>query len=164
MAYKCLNSVVKLSNMKIVIGTQFFSLLFLLYKIVSTNTDNSDLFLVSPGDGEEFVYSPVGVNATLHCAVNNTILEWDVDGLAFVSDVQRPQLHSRGIFQSGPIKSADVVSSSSVIVFGSRELNNNTRICCQSFVNELKENCTTLIVYGKVNTFLSFIQDTGNFL
>ena len=45
----------------------------------------------------------------------------------------------------------------SVIVFGSRELNNNTRICCQTFVNELKENCTTLIVYGKVNIFLPFI-------
>ena len=53
---------------------QFFSLLFLLYRIVSTNEVNSDLFLVRPGDGEEFVYSPVNVNATLHCAVNNTNL------------------------------------------------------------------------------------------
>ena len=124
---------------------QFFSLLFLLYRIVSTK---SDLFLVSPGDGEEHVYSPVNVNAALHCTVNNTNLAWEVDGLAFGSDVQRPQLHLRGIFQSGPIVSSDGVTSSSVIVlnFGSREL---TRICCQSFVNELKENCTTLIVYGK---------------
>ena len=136
---------------------QFFSLLFLLYRIVSTNEDNSDLFLVSPGDGEEFVYSPVNVNATLHCAVNNTILEWDVDGLTLDSDVWGPQLNARGIFQSGPIISSDGVTSSSVIVFGSRELNNNTKICCQSFVNELKENCTTLIVYGKVNIFLPFI-------
>ena len=110
---------------------KFFSLLFLLYRIVSTNKDNSDLFLVRPGDGEEFVYSPVNVNATLHCAVNNTILEWDVDGYTFDSPVQGPQLNSRGIFQSGPRISSDGVTSSSVIVFGNRELNNNTRICCQ---------------------------------
>ena len=94
-----------------------------------------------PGDGEESVYSPVNVNVTLHCAVSNTNLERDVDGLSFDSDVQRPQLHLRGIFK---------------IVFGSRELNNNTRICCQSFVDELRETCTTLIiVYGKVNTLIS---------
>ena len=110
--------------------------------------------MIRPGNGEEFVYSPVDVNATLHCAVNNTILEWAVDMLALDSAVWGPQLNSRGIFQSGPSTSSDGVTSSSVIVFGSRELNNNTRICCQSFVNGLKENCTTLIVYGKVNPFL----------
>ena len=123
------------------------------------------LFLVRPGDGEEFEYSPVNVNATLHCAVNNTNLVWVVDGLALDSAVERPQLNSRGIFQSGPSTPSDSVISSSVIVFGSREFNNNTRICCQSrsFVNELKENCTTLIVYGKANTFLPFIQDTENY-
>ena len=103
------------------------------------------------------VYSPVNVNATLHCAVNNTNLAWEVDGLALDHPVQGTQLNSREIFQSGIIVPSDGVTSSSVIVFGSRELNNNTRICCQSFVNELKEACTTLIVYGKVNTFLPFI-------
>ena len=61
------------------------------------------LFLVRPGDGEEIEYSPVNVNATLHCAVNNTNLAWEVDGLALDHPVQRPQLNSRGIFQSGPI-------------------------------------------------------------
>ena len=113
--------------------------------------------MVRPGDGEEFVYSPVGVNATLHCAVNNTIFEWVVDGLTLDSPVQGPQLNSRGIFQSGPTTSSDGVTSSSVIVFGSRELNNNTRICCrrQFFVNEFKENCTTLIVYGNKSKYLS---------
>ena len=116
-----------------------------------------DLFLVRPGDGNEHVYFSVGVNATLHCAVNNTNLAWDVDGLALDSSVQGLQLNSKGIFQSEPIISSDGVTSSSVIVFDSRELNNNTRICCQSFVNELKEARTTLIVYGKVNTFLPFI-------
>ena len=119
----------------------------------------SDFFLISPGDGEEHVYSPVIVNATLHCAVNNTYLAWEVDGLALDSPSQGVQLNSRGIFQRGPTVSSDGVTSSSVIVFGSRELNNNTRICCQYFVNELKENCTTLIVYGN---FLPFIQDTEN--
>ena len=112
------------------------------------------LFLVRPGDGDEFEYSPVNVNATLHCAVNNTNLEWEVDGLAFDSDVQRSQLNSKGISQRGPIVSPGGVISSSVIVFGSIESNNNSRICCQIFVNELKENCITLVVYGKVNTIL----------
>ena len=110
-----------------------------------------------PGGGEEFVYSPVDFNATLHCAVNNNNLVWTVDGLAMDSPVQRPRLNSRGIFQSGPTISSNGLTSSSVTVFGSRELNNNTRICCQSFEFELKENCTILIVYGKVDTFLPFI-------
>ena len=81
-----------------------------------------------PGDGEEHVYSPVNVNATLHCTVNNTNLAWEVDGLALDSPVERSQLNSRRIFQSGPIVPSDGVTLSSVIVFCSRELNNNTRI------------------------------------
>ena len=112
------------------------------------------LFLARPGDGEESVYSPVNVNATLHCAVNNTNLAWDVDGLSLDSPVQGPQLNLRGIFQSGPTTSSDGVTSSSVIVFGNRELKNNTRICCQSFVNELNKNCTTLIIYGRVKSII----------
>ena len=92
---------------------QFFSLLFLLYRIVSANEVNNNYFLVRPGNGEEFVYSPVSVNATLHCAVNDTILEWEVDGFSLDSSVQGPQLNSRGIFQSGPIVSSDGVTSSS---------------------------------------------------
>ena len=110
------------------------------------------LFLVKPGEGAEFVYSPVDFNVTLHCAVNNTILEWDVDGLALDHPVQGLQLNSRGIFQSEPTTPSDGVISSSVIVLGNRELNNNTKICCQSFVNGLKENCTTLIIYGRVKS------------
>ena len=110
------------------------------------------LFLVRPGDGAEFVYSPVGVNATLHCAVNNTILAWEVDGLALGHPVQGPKLHSRGIFQSEPSVSSDGLKVSNVTVFGNRELNNNIRVCCQSLVNGLKENCTTLIIYGRVKS------------
>ena len=41
------------------------------------------------------VYSPVNVNATLHCAVNNTNLAWEVDGLALDSPVERSQEYSK---------------------------------------------------------------------
>ena len=72
-----------------------------------------------PGGGEEFVFSNVNVNATVHCAVNNTDPVWEVNGLSLDSPVRGPQLNSRGIFQSGPIISSDGVTSSSVIVLGS---------------------------------------------
>ena len=69
--------------MKVITGGQLISLLVLMLRIVggnqSTLCENNmcmDVFLVAPGDGEEFVYSPVGVNATLQCAVKNTILTW----------------------------------------------------------------------------------------
>ena len=41
------------------------------------------------GDSEESVYSysPIGVNATLHCAVNSTNLLWGVDMLHFDVDI-----------------------------------------------------------------------------
>ena len=110
------------------------------------------LFLVRPGDGEEFLYSPVDVNATLHCAVNNTNLAWEVDGLTLDHPVQGPLLNSRGIFQSEPSASSDGLKVSNVTVFGNRELNNNIRVCCQSLINGLKENCTTLIIYGRVKS------------
>ena len=57
-----------------------------------------DIFLVSPGDGEEFVYSPIGVNATLHCAVNSTNLLWVIDMRNFDVNIERDSLHSRGIY------------------------------------------------------------------
>ena len=134
--------------------SQFFSILFLLCSIVSTDKDTTDLFIESPGDGEEFVYSPVGVNATLHCAVNSTILAWSIDDrLTFESLVQKVELHSRGIYQSGPTTSTDGITVSDVTVYGDSE-NNNIRICCQSFVNGLKENCTTVIIYGIKLTFV----------
>ena len=128
--------------------SQFFSIFFLLCRIVSPNKDSTELFIESPGDCEEFVYSPVGVNATLHCAVNSTILTWFIDGtLTFDSLAQKLELHSRGIYQSGPTTSMDGITVSDVTVYGNSE-NNNRRICCQSFVNGLKENCTTVIIYG----------------
>ena len=79
--------------------SQFFSIFILLYRIVSPDKDSTELFIESPGDGEEFVYSPVGVNATLNCAVNSTILTWSIDDrLTFESLAQKLELHSRGIY------------------------------------------------------------------
>ena len=115
--------------------------------------------MVRPGDGEEFVYSPVEVNATIHCAVNNTMLAWEVDGLNFDNDFKRNELHSRGIFQNELIFSTNGVTASSLIVFGNIEMNSNIRICCESLVMRRKprQNCTTLIIYGMVH-YLSLIH------
>ena len=109
--------------------------------------------MVRPAEGKEFVYSPVEVNATIHCAVNNTYLGWEVDDLILDSELHRPVFRSREIFQDGPVTSSDGVTTSNVKVFGNIERNNNIRICCQSVVkNELNERCTLLIIYGKVTT------------
>ena len=142
--------------MKIIIGSHFFPTLFVMLGIVRTNEGTScesvcsDLFLVRPGDGEEFVYSPVDINATLHCVVNNTNLVWVVDSSLFLNnEVYRPILSSRGIFQSGDSTSSDGVTISSVTVFGNQKINNNTRICCKTIVNAILEvKCTMLIIYG----------------
>ena len=60
-------------------------------------------------------------------------------------------LNSREIFQSEQVTSSDRVTRSSVTVFGSLMINNDSRICCQSLMenNEIGENCTTLILYGR---------------
>ena len=101
------------------------------------------------------MYSPVKINATIHCVVNNTNLVWNVDMLASDSEVARPALHSRGIFQSTNISSEKIMKSI-LIVFGDVELNNNSRICCQSLVEiiTLNDACTTLIIYGRVHILL----------
>ena len=103
------------------------------------------------------MYSPLNVNATLHCAVNNTNLFWEVDGLALDSPVQGRLLHSRGIFQHGQSTSSNGVTESTVLVLGNQHSNNNVRICCQSvIVNRLYEICTILIVYGKIIIFMCY--------
>ena len=94
------------------------------------------------------MYSPVGVNVTIYCAVNNTILFWNIDMLFFA--IHEGILNSREIFQSEQVTSSDGVTRSSVTVFGSLMVNNNTSICCQSLVgNEIDQDCTTLILYGR---------------
>ena len=110
-----------------------------------------DIFLESPGGGENFVYSPVDVNATFHCAVNNNNILWVVNMLAFDSPTHRRIPHSRQIFQTEPVTSSDGVMRSSVTVFGNLAVNNNSKICCQSQLenNEFVAQCTTLILYGR---------------
>ena len=116
-----------------------------------------DPFLERPGNGQTFVYSPVNMNITLHCAVNHTSsLLWDVDGLALDSEGLRPVLQSRRIFQNGQTDTSGV-RESSVTVFGDPELNNNIRICCQSVINsKIEKTCVTLILYGKI-TVINFL-------
>ena len=112
----------------------------------------SELFLVRPGDSEEFVYSPVGVNATLHCVVNNTNLSWLVARLNFNVAQERGSLHSRWIFQTPSIR-IEGITELTVTVFGD-ESNNNTEVCCRFFETstaELNEACTTIVIYCKEN-------------
>ena len=118
-------------------------------RIVSVGTD---VFLVRPGDGKEFVYSPIDVNATIHCVVNHTnVLLWTIDGLGLESENLRPLLNSRGIFQTGITNSSGIVEST-VTMLGHREVNHNITICCLSVVNtKLEKSCTTLLLYGNLN-------------
>ena len=109
---------------------------------------------MSPGNGQENVYSPVNTNATLHCEVNQTRLTWltTVGDNPYVFEIEghRNFLHSRGIFQYGQMTSSDGVTVSILVVFGD-VINNNTRVCCQAFVGtSMEENCTTLFIYGKL--------------
>ena len=106
-----------------------------------------DLFLVRPGDGEQFVYSPVVANATLHCAVNNKPLSWIVDRLNFDNDNKRSILNSRGIFQLTNMVRA--ISQSTLTVYGDSDLNNNIEICCEYLAGVIQmQSCTTLVIYG----------------
>ena len=83
--------------MEVITGGQLISLLYIVLTLRFVMGNQSTLcepvctddLLVSPGDGEQFVYSPIGVDAALHCAVNNTILTWIVDGLSLDNPVQR---------------------------------------------------------------------------
>ena len=112
--------------------------------------------MIRPGDGEEFVYSPVEINATIHCAVNNTFLYWIVDEVNLDIEHTRAVLHSRGIFQTIHL-SLDGVTTSHVIVFSNVEMNNNTRLCCRSLMGlDLEEACTHLIIYGMEHACVSF--------
>ena len=112
-----------------------------------------DIFFMRPGVGEESVYSPVGVNATLHCAVNNTNLLWVVDMLNFDMDIERDSLNSRGIYWRPPTITSEGIMESVVTVSGRTKRNNDTHnICCRSFLgSEFEQACTTLIIYGMVS-------------
>ena len=116
-------------------------------KVIHFGVIISDLFLVRPGDGEQFVYSPIDINATLHCAVNNTILSWDVDRIAFDNSVREGILNSRRVFHT--THTTEALSNSTLTVYGDIDVNNNIKICCESFEGvKQRESCTTLIIYG----------------
>lgn len=111
---------------------------------------HSELILVPPGNGQEFVYSPVDVNATLHCEVNHVRLTWLVGDKRYVFEVEdhRNLLHSRGIFQFGTMLSFNNTTVSNLILLGDVAINNNTRICCQATG---EESCTTLVIYCEIS-------------
>ena len=99
------------------------------------------IFLTRPGDGQEYVYSPVEVNATLHCVVNDTVLVWGINGTYHTSVAP-----SKGIFVRLP-RRLDGRAESFLLVTGYINENNNTRICCRTLMVQ-PESCTTLIIYG----------------
>ena len=104
---------------------------------------------MTPGDGNEFVYSPIHVNATLHCAANEVFLIWIIDGLSLTSTNTRTELNSRGIFETST--STDSVTQSTLTVYGDITTNNNISICCMSTGDP---SCTTFIVYGITKSVL----------
>ena len=120
----------------------------------------TEMILVSPGNGLEFVYSPLNTNATFHCEVNQTRPTWlaTIGGKQYVFEIEghRNFLHSRGIFQymyGQNMMSSTGAAVSILIVFGD-VINNNTRVCCEPFVGtSMEENCTTLVIYGKLLCF-----------
>ena len=106
-----------------------------------------------PGDGEEYVYSPVDVNTTLHCAVNNTNLLWRINEESFTGSGPV----RRGIF----IRTLEPIlgkTASLMVVVGNNIIetnNDNISICCLSLEGITVRNaCTTLIIYGMVLTSL----------
>ena len=115
--------------------------------LISIITKATEDFLTRPGDGEEFVYSPVDANATLHCAVNKPNLLWGIGEDSYVELAS--ELTSRGIFFEISRRS-DRITESTIIIMGNIDVNNDTRICCRLLSGvELRESCTTLIIYGR---------------
>ena len=100
-----------------------------------------------PGNGDIRVYSPIDVNATLHCVVNSAELAWEIDGSNIEAPIERRQLNLRQIYEGATTTSGDTTYSS-VIIFGSIR-NNGTMVCCQVLQGwDLIKACTVLIVYG----------------
>ena len=109
---------------------------------------NLDNFIVYPGGGRDYTYSPVGVNATLDCKVASNDLAWSINNIGFDRINARNFLANRGIFQSEPLSSSDGLSST-VFVFGNIS-NNASIVCCQPLSEDQIMSCTKLIIYGKL--------------
>ena len=95
------------------------------------------------------MYSPVGVNTTLHCTVDNTHLSWKIDQMRFNGEVEAAILELRGIYKLGTTTS-NGMTTSSVLVAGKIAKNNATMACCDSIFNKAtQKSCTTIVIYGK---------------
>ena len=124
-------------------------ILMLFFAPVVRNLNAESIFLISPGGGRDYTYSPVGVNATLECKVRNDdlIILWEVGDLLFGS--HSTKLNERGIYQSGMAPSSEGLTSI-LVVFGNITDNNGSKICCLLLEGRMIiENCTTIILYGK---------------
>ena len=97
----------------------------------------------------DYVYSPEGANATLHCTVNNTHLTWEIGQMLF-SGEDAAVLQSRGIYLLGTTTiTPNGPTTSSVLLAGRIVENNATMACCDSrFNRQLQRSCTTIIIYG----------------
>lgn len=100
-----------------------------------------------PGGGEQIIYFPFGVNATLYCIVEATLLIWGINGDSYTES--ESSLNPRGIyFEIMPRTSAGIIESY-IKVFGNRVINDSVSICCQSIAEgAVKMACTMLIFYG----------------
>ena len=87
--------------------------------------------------------SPIDVNATLHCVVNGSELEWEIDGSNF-QPFERHQLHSRKIFE-GPTSTLGGITMSNMIILGDIVRN---MMVYYDLLSEIGA-CTVLIIYGK---------------
>ena len=114
----------------------------------------TDVFLASPGNGSEFVYSPVNVDVTIHCAVNSATLTWGIDQDLVFDEIGRVILQQRGIQQYRDNTTREGVTASTVVITGNKEINNQTHVCCRTLVmsDDISTQvmmCTTVILYGK---------------
>ena len=123
-------------------------ILMLSFVPVVRKMNAESIFLISPGGGRNYTYSPVGVNATLECKVRNDglIILWEVGDQLFES--HSTKLNERGIYQSGMVPSSEGLASI-LVVFGNITDNNGSKVCCLLLEGRmLIENCTTIILYG----------------
>lgn len=116
-----------------------------------------ETFLTRPGDGEQFVYSPVSVNATLNCIGKARVLLWIIDGNEYGNNSDT-SLNPRGIHFRIMSPTAAGITEYYIKVFGN-EFNSNISICCQLIMRRVfTESCTILIIYGMVYDIVTIIS------
>ena len=58
---------------------------------------------MSPGGGRDYTYSPVGVNATLHCKIASNDFTWSINHIEFDRPNERNFLYNRNFHNSNKI-------------------------------------------------------------